>query len=236
LTTTPVKDQPATDFVKSVLRLRPSVAVFDCDGTLWSGDSGQDFFYWEINRGLVPKDVADAMLRRYDEYLAGRVAEEPMCGEMVTMHAGLPEDEIKAAAREFFSSVIAPRIFPEMQELAVELAQQDCEVWAVSSTNEWVVKEGARRFGIAPDHVLAACVASENGRATNRLLDVPTDAGKATSIRKYIKKTVDAVFGNTMHDAAMLELARHAFAINPTAELRTLAEQRGWMIYESSSK
>src|ERR1700674_3362151 len=29
---------PQTEFVESVLTLKPRVATFDCDGTLWSGD------------------------------------------------------------------------------------------------------------------------------------------------------------------------------------------------------
>jgi len=49
--------QQAKQFVESILALKPSVAVFDCDGTLWSGDAGADFFYWEIERGLVSPEV-----------------------------------------------------------------------------------------------------------------------------------------------------------------------------------
>jgi len=47
----------ASQFIDSVLALRPEIAVFDCDGTLWSGDSGRDFFYWEIERGVVTRDA-----------------------------------------------------------------------------------------------------------------------------------------------------------------------------------
>lgn len=44
----------AAEFVHSVLRLEPRIAVFDCDGTLWANESGEDFFYWEIEQGLIP--------------------------------------------------------------------------------------------------------------------------------------------------------------------------------------
>ena len=55
-----------------VLGLKPSIAVFDCDGTLWSGDAGADFFYWEIERGMVGPDVAQWALKQYEEYKAGQ--------------------------------------------------------------------------------------------------------------------------------------------------------------------
>ena len=64
----PNNPDPAAAFIESVLALQPEIAVFDCDGTLWSGDSGRDFFYWEIERGLVSPEVADAMRARYRLY------------------------------------------------------------------------------------------------------------------------------------------------------------------------
>ena len=55
----------ASEFIDFVLALQPAIAVFDCDGTLWSGDAGRDFFYWEIERGLVSPEIAEAMRARY---------------------------------------------------------------------------------------------------------------------------------------------------------------------------
>ena len=107
-----------------------------------------------------------------------------------------------------------------MQELALELPERGCEAWAVSSTNEWVVRAGARRFGIPPDRILAACAAIEDGRCSSRLLMVPTDDGKAAALREHFPDgAIDAAFGNTVHDVAMLALARHAFAISPNVGL-----------------
>ena len=222
---------PAAAFIESVLALQPEIAVFDCDGTLWSGDSGRDFFYWEIERGLVSPEVADAMRARYRLYEAGEVGEEPMCGEMVTMHSGLSVDSLHRAAEEFFLEVVSHRVFPEMQELTRKLAAQGCDLWAVSSTNHWVVEAGASRFGIARDHVLAACVHIENGNASERLLRVPTGALKAVAIRDVIGKPVHGVFGNSVHDHAMLEIAKHPFCINPNPDLEQIALARNWPIY-----
>ncbi len=221
----------ASDFIESVLALRPAIAVFDCDGTVWSGDAGRDFFYWEIERGIVSREVADAMAERYRLYELGIVGEESMCGEMVTMNRDVPFDRLYAAAEEFFAEVVRPRIFPEMQELTHRLAEQGCELWAVSSTNDWVVKAGAVHFGFVRDRVLAACVHCEDGRATDRLLRVPTDELKAVVIREAIGKPVHAVFGNSIHDQAMLEIAAYPFCINPNPDLQLVAKQKNWPIF-----
>ncbi len=226
----------ASEFVDSVLRLRPQLAVFDCDGTLWDGDAGEKFFYWEIQRGLLAPEVVAWAKPRYADYKAGKVGEVEMCGEMVTIHKGIPEAVLEKAAREFFDEQIAPLIFPEMRELTHGLAQSGCELWAVSSTNDWVVREGAGRFGIPQNRILAACVECNDGCATDRLIRVPTDELKVVAIRDVIGREVDAVFGNSMHDAAMLEIARHAFAVNPNPDLEELATQRGWTVYQPSKK
>ncbi len=223
----------AYQFVESVVALKPRVAVFDCDDTLWLGDTGADFFYWEIERGLLPADLGKRAVARYADYKAGKVGEETMCGEMVTINAGVPVSLLEEAAEEFYSTVVESkgRIFPEMQQLTHELKDAGCDLWAVSSTNEWSVRAGVRRFGIPANHVLAACVEIDHGCATGRLIRVPTDEGKAQAIRETLHGIVDVCGGNSIHDAAMLELATHAFAINPNPDLEALANERGWKIY-----
>ncbi|MDR3749579.1 MAG: haloacid dehalogenase-like hydrolase [Acidobacteriota bacterium] len=221
----------ALQFLESALALRPPIAVFDCDGTLWSGDAGADFLYWEIERGIVSREVVEWALARYEEYKAGQVSEEQICGEMVTINRGVSQDDLLRAAEEFFCEVVSHRVFPEMRELTRRLAEQGCELWAVSSTNNWVVEVGAERFGIARDHVLAACVHVEDGCASDRLLRVPTDELKAVAIREVIGKPVDAVFGNSIHDLAMLEMAKFPFCVNPNPDLEQIAQQRGWPVY-----
>jgi len=218
-------------FADSILALRPRVAVFDCDGTLWSGDSGADFFYWQIDRGMFPRGVAERAAARYADYKQGKVDEDTMCGEMVTINAGHALQALEEAAEIFFSSVVEKRIFTEMLRLTRELASIGCEVWAVSSTNDWVVGEGVKRFGIPRRRVLAACVHIEDGRATDRLIRVPSGPGKATAIAEVVQKPVDVCFGNSIHDLAMLEVARHAFAVNPNPDLEKIAAEKSWQIY-----
>jgi phosphoserine phosphatase len=71
----------------------------------------------------------------------------------------------------------------------------------------------------------------ERGLATDRLIQVPTDEDKELAIRQHIRRQPDVVFGNSMHDAAMLAIARHAFAINPNPDLEQLALQNSWKVY-----
>ena len=224
---------PSTrEFLDSVLRLNPRVAAFDCDGTLWSGDAGERFFDWELREGGIVSDTLDRPMReRYAAYKRGEVDETTMCGEMVTMHRGLSESKLMAAAVRFFEQFFVSQIFPEMRELVRRLQENDCEVWAVSSSNEWVIRAGMKHFGIPDSRILAAKVEVENGVVSDRLVRVPSGPGKQEALREVVRKEIDAAFGNSRWDAEMLAMAKHAIAVNPNPDLETAARERGWKIY-----
>jgi phosphoserine phosphatase len=220
------------DFLDSVLRLAPRVAAIDCDGTLWVGDSGSLFFDWEMREGGI---ISDAMVgplcERYAAYKRGEVDETTMCGEMVTMHRGISDLKMMEAAARFFDQFFVPQIFPEMRELVRRLQGSGCEVWAVSSTNEWVIRAGMKHFGIPESRVLAAKVELDDGVATDRLVRVPSGAGKPQALREVVGKGIEAAFGNSRWDREMLAMARHSFAVNPNSDLEADARENGWQIY-----
>ncbi len=218
----------AAEFERKVLDLKPSIAVFDCDGTLWSGDSGHGFMVWSLEQGLVSRSTSDWIDTRHREYRAGAVSELQICGEMVQIYAGLREQEIRDAAATFVREFVQQRIFAELASLVAQLRDAGTEIWAVSSTNKWVVSQGVRAFGIPEERVLAAEVKVTDGIITSELVNVPTDEGKATSLVQVGLPHPAAVFGNSIHDLAMLEIAVNAFPVNPSPALLDAAGRNGW--------
>ena len=228
------------EFVESVLTLKPRVATFDCDGTLWSGDAGEGFFSWELEQGLVSEEIVQWARSRYADYKAGQVAEEVMCGEMVTMHRGLQEEVVQQACDAYFPQAIAPNIFPEMRELIGRLRAAGCDIWAVSSSNQWIIRSAMRHFGIPNNRILAAEVAVENGiigrTISDRLIRVPSGPGKPEAIRSVLKSAPDCAFGNAIWDREMLAMSKHPFAINPSPDLKEIALANGWTVYQPDAK
>lgn len=218
----------AQEFERLVLESNPRIAVFDCDGTLWSGDSGYGFLAWSLEQGLVSRSTSDWIDTRYRAYLAGNVSELAICGEMVQIYAGLREQEIRQAAAAYVETFVRGREFAEMVSLAARLQQDGVELWAVSSTNKWVIAEGVRPFGIPESRILAAEVRVASGLIGAEILSVPTDEAKATALQGAGLASPDAVFGNSVHDLAMLEIARHPFPVNPSPALVEVCASRGW--------
>lgn len=221
----------AKAFVESVLSLEPKVAAFDCDGTLWKGDAGERFFDWELRQNFLPAEIMSWARPRYSHYKCGKVPEEVMCGEMVTLHRGLKEDFVEQQAQRFFEGPFSEGIFPEMQTLVRRLQEAGCQVWAISSTNEWLIRAAMRHFGIAPDRIRAAVGEVKDGVITGRILRVPTGPGKVLALHEAGVDELDAAFGNSRWDVEMLDFSRHPFAINPNPDLAHMAEVKGWPIY-----
>ena len=219
------------EFLELVLSLQPKLAVFDCDGTLWWGDAGEGFFDWELKEGVISQDIARWARARYADYRKGKVSEETMCGEMVTLHRGLSEAAVRRIATDFFDEHFAANIIPEMRELIARLQQLGCDIWAVSSTNEWVIQAAMGHFGVTESRILAAAVEIDMGQVTDRLIRVPSGLAKPQAIRGVIGRSPDAAFGNSIWDSEMLNMAGHAFAVNPNPDLARIAEQKRWPIY-----
>ena len=123
-----------------------------------------------------------------------------------------------------------------MLRLAKLLREAGVELWAVSSTARLVIEAGVwaggrSRFLIPPERILAVEVATEKGLLSDRLLAVPTDEAKAVALRKAGLASPDVVFGNSMHDAAMLGMAGRPFAVNPNTDLASHAAERGWACF-----
>lgn len=218
----------AAELEQLVFELNPQVAIFDCDGTIWSGDAGYGFMIWSIEQGLVSRTASDWIDTRHRAYIAGTVSEVEICGEMTQVYAGIREQELRDAAAEFVKHHVQHRIFAEIAQLIEGLRTRGVTLWAVSSTNKWVISEGVRQFGIPEGRVLAAEVRVASGLITAELVDVPSGDGKANSLRRVGLPNPDAVFGNSIHDLAMLEIARKAFPINPSPALLQACARHGW--------
>lgn len=246
-----VEIQPKSKIEERILEARaarPDGAIAcDGDGTVWSGDVGEDLFHALLEsgafrppahaqlrveareHGLDDGGTAREVARRiYDAYLAHAFPEERVYELMAWAFAGWSRAEVALFAREVVALTgLDERMHREVTETLAWAKSRGIETFLVSASPRAVVEEAAQRVGVAPSHVLAATPALDGETVLARVeRPIPYGPGKVAAIRRAIGgRTLYAAFGDNAFDVAMLGEAKVAVAVRPKARLRDRAAE-----------
>jgi phosphoserine phosphatase len=235
--------------IDALARTRPGgVVATDGDGTMWSGDVGDDLFRAFLVHGHTEPPALDAFRqlarehalsdagtgsdiarRMYGAFLGGGFPEETMCELMTWCFAGWKRADVRAFARDVVARAgIGSRLHPELVRVLDRARAAGLEIQLVSASPFAVVAEAGAVAGFDEDHVVAA-------RA--RYLDdvmlagvdrpIPYALGKVARLRERIPPDADlyAAFGDNAFDVAMLASARVPVAVRPKDRLRQRAHE-----------
>lgn len=223
------------------------VAAFDGDGTLWSGDVGEDYFHAFVKAGEV-HDVATRALaetarahavddggsgielcrRLFAAYEAGKFPEETICEVIAWCAAGRSWADARGFFEEQFpAKVLRARLHPETVALLEGVRRAGVEPFLVSASPKPVVEAAASVLGIAPDHVIAAEPAVEGGLLAPRVVGrIPYGPGKVSGLEARAPgRTLLVACGDNAFDEFLLRHARIQCAIRPKARLVAIAER-----------
>ncbi len=219
--------------------------AFDGDGTLWSGDVGEDFFYGMIEGGDIRTDAVEALRKEarhaelydggsgpeiarriYDAYLAHKFDEERVCEIMTWISAGWTEPELSAFCDEVLvRRELHGRLHEEVQAVLAFANGQGIEVYLVSASPSGIVEAAARIAGLPHENIIAARSAFHEGKMTATVVrPIPYGPGKVTGLRERIgARPLYAAFGDNAFDVPMLKEATVGVAVRPKARLRDKA-------------
>lgn len=216
--------------------------AFDGDGTLWSGDIGEDFFDAVLKRG--PHEVTrDALAREAAEagivstgtageiahalhaaYLGGSFPEERICEIVAWIAAGWTLDELDAFCAE---AVVAWGLKARLHREAITIVEHarraSIDVFLVSASPLRIVLAGARVVGIDLAKVTAVRerVSAAGVVECGVHRPITYGEGKVTNLRALLGPTrkLYAAFGDNAFDVALLNAAEHRVAIRPKMRL-----------------
>lgn len=221
----------------------PQGAVaFDGDGTLWSGDIGEDFFeallrdntFHDVahkalvheakGAGLDAAGNAGALCRRiHDAYVAGTFEEERMCEIMAWAFAGWQRAKVDAfAASVIENAKLEARFHRETMRVVEWARSRSIETYLVSASPRAIVEAAARKVGIPSANVIATreAVDVDDIVLANVERPIPYGAGKVAHLRQKMgTRSLLGAFGDNVFDVAMLQHAKTAVAIRPKARL-----------------
>jgi len=183
-----------------------AAAFFDVDNTLVQGSSLVHF-----GRGLAA--------RKYFRY--GEVWKF-IYAQLATLGA------------EIYDEIIADKIWPGTRALAQMHLDAGQQVWLVTATPYELAATIAEQLGLTG--ALGTVAESVDGVFTGRLVgDILHGLGKAHAVRALaVREGLNlkrcTAYSDSFNDVPMLSLVGTAVAINPDADLRELARERGWEI------
>jgi phosphatidylglycerophosphatase C len=233
--------------IEELARTEPGgVVATDGDGTLWTGDVGEDLFHAFLDHGRVDPPAFEALVRDarahglsdagkgsdvarriYDAYLEGRFPEERLCELMTWCFAGWAHHEVRAFAREVVeAAALTPRLHPELLTVVASARAAGVDVVLVSASPFAVVLEAGSRVGFDAEHIVAARATYEREvMQPDVQRPIPYGAGKVTRLRERIgtARPLYAAFGDNAFDVPMLASAHVAVAVRPKPRLRRQA-------------
>src|SRR3954468_22519459 len=215
-----------------------AAAFFDVDNTLVQGSSiahfgrglaARDYFSYRDVLGFV---FAQAKYQILGKEFSGDVSAGRR--KALTFIEGRPVAELVALGEEIYDDIIADKIWPGTRELTQMHLDAGQQVWLITATPYELASTIARRLGLTG--ALGSVAESVDGVFTGRLVgDILHGPGKAHAVRSLaIREGLNlkrcTAYSDSFNDVPMLSLVGTAVAINPDADLRDLARERGWEI------
>ncbi|MFN2626255.1 MAG: HAD family hydrolase [Mycobacteriales bacterium] len=227
--------------VEAALAVPPDLtagAFFDVDNTMMVGASIYHFAKGLAARKLfTPRDL----VRFGWQQLVFRIGGQERHGAMTQAReaalgfvAGREVAEIVGYGEEIYDEVMVGRIYSGTRALAQQHLDAGQRVWLVTATPVELATIIAKRLGLTG--ALGTVAEVEDGRYTGRLVGEPlhgsakAEAVRALALREGLDLARCTAYSDSANDEPMLSVVGNAVAVNPDADLRRLARERGWEV------
>lgn len=222
-----------------------AVIAFDGDGTLWSGDVGEDLFrealartflldsalpalQAEAERYHVPLGPAEADANGvaralFAAYLVGQYPERETCAMMTWCYAGHALSAVEALATDVLQREgLRRRLQRELQPVMDWARARGVRRVLISASPRAIVEPAAAYWDISPSDVAAATPAVQGGIVAPFLAGYVPYAETKLSAGQELFGTARwlAAFGDNVFDIDMLKAAELGVAVRPKPKLQ----------------
>jgi HAD superfamily hydrolase (TIGR01490 family) len=234
----------AADTPPAVPVTDPAIAAFfDVDNTMMIGAS-----IFHFARGLAARkffttgDLAGFVWEQLKFRIGGRETRySTTTGRETALSfvAGRSVAELSALGEEIYDELMADRIWAGTRLLAEMHLQAGYRVWLVTATPVELASIIARRLGLTG--ALGTVAESVDGYYTGRLVGeilhgpAKAHAVQALAAAEGLDLSRCIAYSDSVNDVPMLAAVGTAVAVNPDADLRDVARERGWQIRDFRS-
>jgi phosphatidylglycerophosphatase C len=216
--------------------------AFDADGTLWSGDVGDDVFRFAVAHGRLREQARAALERQaelrgfeafpdpndtakhlFDAYVAGRYPERDMCELMTWCYAGHSMNEMRELAVEALRAAKhSERLHEELRPILEFARDRGVRTVVISASPRVTVEQATRLWGFSAQDIAASTPEVTQGVIQSAMHGaVPYAGGKVVAGRALLGKLRwVASFGDNVFDLEMMQEAELGVAVRPKPALQ----------------
>lgn len=212
-----------------------TLALFDLDNTLLSGDSDYEWGQFLVRKGLVDPDVYEAENQRfYGQYQQGTLDILEYSAFAFKPLSKRSMEELASLHQDFMQESILPIISDAARQLVDEHRQQGHTLVVITATNSFVTRPIAEAFGIP--NLLATEPKIVNGRYTCEVDGAPCfQHGKVSRLQDWLQNREETLAGSYFYsdshnDLPLLEMVENPVTVDPDKTLRSVAQERGWPV------
>lgn len=210
-----------------------TLAIFDLDGTLLSGDSDYNWGQFLVEENIVDANTyKEANDKFYQDYLAGSLDIHEYLAFSLAPLTQFNQAQLVDLHNQFMQKKIAPMMQDKALKLIQEHKNQGHFLMIITATNEFVTGPISRLLGM--DHLIAPMPEVIDGRYTGAITGIPSfQEGKVTRLNTWLEETGNTLEGSYFYsdshnDLPLLELVSHPIVVDADDKLTHLAKQKGW--------
>lgn len=213
-------------------------AFFDLDKTILATSSALAFTRPFYRGGLIRR--GDVIRSAYAQFVflasgADHDQMESMRRYMSDLVAGWDVAKVQEIVADTLDAIIDPVVYEEAIALMDQHRLAGDDIIIISSSGTEVVEPIGDRLGV--DLAVGTQLAVEDGRYTGEILFYAYGEGKAQAMRDLARErgydlTRCSAYTDSITDVPMLEVVGYPTAVNPDAELRRVALERGWPVLD----
>lgn len=214
-----------------------TLAIFDLDHTLLNGDSDYLWGEYMVEKGIVDEQAyRQRNLVFYEDYQRGKLDNDTYLAFALEPLTHYSIEELHRWRADYVENWIRPIVVPGAEKLLDEHRTRGHELLIISATNLFVTEPISALLGVPT--ILSTEPEIVDNRYTGRYLGTPTYRhGKVTVLEQWLNSTGRDLEGSyfysdSINDLALLEEVDNPVAVHPDAELKTIAESRGWDIID----
>lgn len=212
-----------------------TLALFDLDNTLLSGDSDYEWGQFLVSKGLVERDHYETANQQfYEQYKRGVLDIHEFSAFSFKPLSERSMEELAELHREFMATAIRPLMSDAALQLVENHRNQDHTLVIITATNSFITRPIAQAFGIP--NLLATEPKIVDGRYTREIEGIPCfQGGKVTRLQQWLENRAETLAGSYFYsdshnDLPLLEMVDYPAVVDPDDILRKTATNREWPI------